>query len=234
MVLPRAEQCDGGGTELPTQRCKWARSIDLARDAKGDGEVLDHQVETKPAVKSAGQYELFEFLLRGAIHPRRCVQDVRHQRRVDAEFLTDDQSLDPDEKATRRNQIIQRLHRLAGPDRADPMDGRAHCAQDGIDLIEHIAVPSAHDGQISGDRSRHATAHGSVHYMHVERRQACGNVLRQRRHARSHVDDDLARPQLRPQTINNGGDVPARRQHRYDDVGLPGLVGEFSAKLPPT
>jgi hypothetical protein len=34
----------------------------------------------------------------------------------------------------------------------------------------------------------------------------------------------LARPQLRPQTINNGGDVPARRQHRYDDVSLPGFV----------
>ena len=94
-----------------------------------DREVLRQQPHGESRVELARDHELFELLLRRVVHPGRRIQHVDHHRRIQPEALTDQQRLDADQEAAGTHQVVQRLHRLAGADRAGAQHRGPHRPQ---------------------------------------------------------------------------------------------------------
>ena len=96
-------------------------------------------------------------------------------------MLADHQRLDRHQEAASRDKIVERLHRLSGPDRAYAMDRRAHRFQNWIDAVERIRVAASHDREVAGNGARHATRDWRIEHGHAPRNQSLGDCTRCRR-----------------------------------------------------
>jgi hypothetical protein len=126
--------------------------------------VLHHQVEAETGVEAARQHELAHLLLRAVVHAGGGVQHVHHQPGVQAEALAHQQGLRGDEEAAGADQVVQRLHRLAGADAAAAVDAGAHGAEHRLRPVQRRVVAARHDGEFARLRARHAAGDRAVHH----------------------------------------------------------------------
>ena len=113
VVLPFPEQARRGGPKLAALARERRRHTEGMRDPQRDGHILDHQVEPETGGEFSRQHELAEFLLRAVVHPVEAFRTSVIRAGSRPNFCPISSASMPIRKPPARDQVVQRLHRLA-------------------------------------------------------------------------------------------------------------------------
>ncbi len=102
----------------PHRRCAFAQqcggSAERFGQAQCDPQILRHQAEREAGVELAGQDKCRILLFGGGIAPGGVIQNLQHDRRIDAELLAGQHRLRGGRQCHRRQVVVECLHRMPG------------------------------------------------------------------------------------------------------------------------
>ena len=150
------------------------------------------------------------------------VHHLHHRLRCEAERLTDRERLDRDGVRRSRGEVVERLHRVARPERAGAEEPLAQDLEHGSDAGDGIVLAADHQrqrralgpGDTAGDRG--------VDETDAELGESCAESLCSLRIGAAHVDDNGAGGERR-------GDAAPPVEHRLPHSGI---VGEHRDHRP--
>ena len=97
------------------------------------------------------------------------------------------------------------------PTRPGTQHRAAHRGQHRHHAIHDRRIPAHHDRELAGPGARHTARDRRIHHLAAHRLDALGDRLRERRHARTHLDHDGSRPHAGEHRVRAG------RHHLFDD-----------------
>src|SRR5215207_4080789 len=153
VVGRRAERRRGlvpqGGAALGEARL----DPDRGGKALGGADVLRHEAQRESGGVALGEDELLDLGLGRVVAAGRGVEHVGHHRGVEAEGFPDAQRLDRGDEAGARDVVVERLHGVAGAERAGAEDDPSHRRKHWLDGIDRRGVTAGHDRERAVDRA---------------------------------------------------------------------------------
>jgi len=151
-------------------------------DAERDLEVLDHQVEPEARVERAREDVALHLVPRRMVHAGRGVHDIDHDLGVEPEAAPDRERLGGGEHAEAIEEIVERLHGMAGAGGPGAEDVFSHGAEDRHDVGDIGVGAADHQRQRAVDRARPAARDRGIDQSMAEPGEIGGEGHGLRRH----------------------------------------------------
>jgi hypothetical protein len=177
VVGARAQGRQRVAHDLEGRRGERGRGRARLGDRQRGGEVLGHERQREAGVEAPAEDVRGDLLVGGVAAPGRDVQDLGHERRIEAEALADQERLHRQDQGSGRAQVVERLHRLAAAQRAGAKDPRPHQPEQRLDALERGRRAARHDGERGRLGPRHAARDRGVDQLRspgCERRRELG------------------------------------------------------------
>jgi hypothetical protein len=147
VVSSRRQGLLRGTPELQRLLQVGRRDAEVPGEPRGDAHVLRHERQLEAGGEGAGQHLLGDLAFRGAVTSGGSIDGLEHRPGIQAEGLRDAQRLEPGERSRGAQVVVQRLHRVARPERPDVEDVATHRLEDRAHLLEGFASAAHHDGE---------------------------------------------------------------------------------------
>lgn len=159
-----------------------------------NAKILDQQREAKPGVEIPRQGVAPERVHGREVDAGADVQHVDHLLRVEAEFLARHQRVRQRAYGRGHDVVVERLHRVAGAQRAHVEDVAGHALEDGLDGGEvGLVVAANHQRRLSRVGGVHVClCDGAVYEVQSMLGQVFAEGLRVERRRGRRVDDDCS------------------------------------------